>query len=354
MSIICFSSLKGGVGKTSLSINVSHAFAERGCQTLLIDLDPVGHATRFFTPNVPFGRDGADEPRAESPLARLFLDRTLSVNGRGSLLHAAEQTNLSLVVPVRRRFDVLPTCPALRHFFWGKGAQSFREFFPRLIEELKDHYDHIVIDTSPDLNVITRNSIALADIVAVPVDSSEMSIHCLEEVIAQTSHIKGATWSIVRTMVNKQASRVQEFVDTRIRRTLSLEKFENRPTAGENSEFNGNSDGLDFEDASQFLWFLRKREQELSKQNGTYRPQTPADPQPIYLLNSIVYRTEDQNKLSFVGRTAFDGRTTWKLADQYLHVARELENIIALRAHAPREDEDLGEDLGYVQRLTAV
>jgi len=48
MSIVCFASLKGGVGKTTLALNVSAAFAERGCKTLIIDLDPTAHSTRLF------------------------------------------------------------------------------------------------------------------------------------------------------------------------------------------------------------------------------------------------------------------------------------------------------------------
>ncbi|HQH27456.1 MAG TPA: hypothetical protein PLP17_08680, partial [Oligoflexia bacterium] len=53
------------------------------------------------------------------------------------------------------------------------------------------------------------------------------------------------------------------------------------------------------------------------------------DDRPIYLLNSVVYRTEDQNKLTFLGKTAFDLRATAKLAEQYLGVARELEQILS-------------------------
>ena len=72
MGIICFTSLKGGVGKTSLSSNVAHAFTQRGATTLLIDLDPTGHATRLF--RTPSEKDIAD---IESPLARFLLSSEL-------------------------------------------------------------------------------------------------------------------------------------------------------------------------------------------------------------------------------------------------------------------------------------
>ena len=51
---------------------------------------------------------------------------------------------------------------------------------------------------------------------------------------------------------------------------------------------------------------------------------------PIYLLNSLVYRTEQQNKLTFIGKTAFDSKGTNRLAEQYLSVAKEVEDILSL------------------------
>ena len=48
LSIIC---QKGGVGKTTLSVNISHIFAKKGKKTLLIDLDPQGNSTTYLTNN---------------------------------------------------------------------------------------------------------------------------------------------------------------------------------------------------------------------------------------------------------------------------------------------------------------
>ena len=100
----------------------------------------------------------------------------------------------------------------------------------------------------------------------------------------------------------------------------------------------------DIEEASQFIQLLRKRESVngvagAKTENGVgghepseRRAEEPAatNQEPIYLLNSMIYRTEQQNRLTFTGRTAFDDRSTAKLAEQYLGVARELEEIITL------------------------
>ncbi len=369
MSILCFASLKGGVGKTSLSVNVSHAFAERDCRTLLIDLDCAAHASRLLK-----GKGGKIQFPRESELARLFLSQDFHSQDpsheieewrfnqdrieekqlhseedlhnediHGEKLYSKktskEQTSGArfaregippmLVHPVRKRLDLLPATADLKYFLWGRGARAFRILFPKLLAELREEYDHIVIDTPPDLNVITRNSIASADIVCVPVDSSEMSIHCLEDIVSQTSHIKGPIWSIVRTMVNAQASRVRQLVSNRLHENLPIDDS----VFGE--ERNGESGAAGFEDPAAFISFLKSRDEEEDTLPSS-RP-VSADENPIFLLHSYVRRTEEQNRLSFLQMTAFDTKQTQKLAREYLSVAKELENLPSYTE--PKEEE---------------
>ena len=79
MGVICFASLKGGVGKTSLSLNTAGAFAKRGCETLLIDLDPSGHSSRYFQ-----AKSLRKTTPMESPLARLFLSGEIDLQDSDS------------------------------------------------------------------------------------------------------------------------------------------------------------------------------------------------------------------------------------------------------------------------------
>lgn len=348
MGVICFGSLKGGVGKTSLSVNVAHAFAEKGNETLLIDLDPMGHASRFFASEFP--KSGAHQ---ESPLARLFLgsdlDRRSSVssgagvNGQGGaglhggVIEAAIESYVSLIRPVRDQFTVLPSGPELRHFLWGRGARLFKTFFAKLIEELRCSYDYIVIDTPPDFNVLTRNAIAVSDLVAVPVDSSAMSIHCLEEIISSAAHIKGPTWLIVRSMVNKQASRVQKLSVSRLQENLALRSCQDIENDGDSDD----DDVVpDISNPELFISMLEEREQKKERRAAEattdLRPATPRsdDASPIFLLNNMIFRSEEQNRLTFTGKTSFDVKGAANLKDQYLAVARELDQMLSFRAAA--------------------
>lgn len=327
MGIICFASLKGGVGKTTLSVSVASAFAQRGCQTLLIDLDPAEHASRFFRVE-----QVGEYRRPESPLARLLLagDVENRAQTTGGIIGAAMAERVPLVVPIRPRFAIIPSGSELRHFLWGRGARMFKTLFPKLLEELNCSYDYIIIDTPPDYNVLTRSSIGVSDLVVVPVDTSAMSIHCLEELVNQCSHIKGPIWSILRTMVNRQASRIQKLSTERLGKNLSLRSSDEM---GEDDE--DELSEVDIENPEAFISLLEQREDGENCGSSLGSPdQNMRNDSPIYLLNSVVYRTEQQNRLSFIGKTAFDDRSTRKLAAQYATVARELEQILSLHEEA--------------------
>jgi cellulose biosynthesis protein BcsQ len=298
MGVICFSSLKGGVGKTTLAINIAAALAMRGGETLIIDLDPSGHTTRFFSQNKNI---------AEASLPRLFLHPEL--RKANSLVEFSIQKKITLLKSVRERLVLLPGGSELRHFFWGKGVQSVKDNFAKLIAELRLSFDYIVIDTAPDLNILVRNAIASSDIAIVPVDGSAMSIDCLNQLMTDVSHIDGPQWGIVRSMFSRKASKLKLMSDNCIRENLSVRDLDSQEQIDED---------------------LAEDIEEISKNYSDSFSADSENKDPIYLLDSIIYRTEEQNKLSFKSATAFEAKTTKKLALEYLCLARELDALIML------------------------
>ena len=298
MGVICFSSLKGGVGKTTLAINVAAALAMRGGETLIIDLDPSGHTTRFFS---------RTKTLVEAPLPRLFLHPELK--RASSLVEFSIEKKISLLKSVREKLVLLPGGSELRHFFWGKGVQAVKDNFSKLIEELNLSFDYIVIDTAPDLNILVRNAIACSDVAIVPVDGSVMSIDCLNQLMTDVAHIEGPQWGIVRSMFSRKASKLKEISDSSIRENLLVKDLE---PASDYSEDDSDED-LDH-----------------SQRFETSSSDFDRDRDPIYLLDSIVHRTEEQNKLSFKATTAFESKVTKKLAAEYVTLARELDALLML------------------------
>ena len=346
MGVVSFVSLKGGVGKTSLSVNVARAFRQRGCRVVVIDLDPTGHCSRLFARSSPYSDDWdfSSLPRtflaldkehsSQSAVTQSAVAQSTgevspslsnsrnSTGGSGEIFATAAKlgTNLlySLSAPKAGHrgadtsdssddsstgsLSLIPGGDDLRLFQWGSGSRAFSKLFGELIRELESHFDHIVVDTPPDLNVLTRVPFAHSDLVVVPVDSSVMSIDCLEEVIAKFDHIEKPTRAIVRTMVDRRATRVAK----RRNQWLSEAVGGTSPRAANSDSFESDLSGA-----------------------------------PIYLLDSIVPRSESHNALTYDGATAFDSRSTKVLAQAYLGVASELELLMSM-------DEDYSEDVEMI------
>lgn len=286
MAVISFCSLKGGVGKTSLALNIAAAFQNRKCSTLLIDTDPLAHTTRFFK--------DALSPHSTSMNVAEAAFQALEASEHGEdnsnafnagLARVGRVDSSSLVAKVGESLFILPGGEEYKYFTWGKGARAFVRFFADFIKEAAKNYDMVIIDTEPDFNVVTRAVIGGSDIVVVPIDASAMSIHGLEALVEKAEHIEGPSWCIARTMRDKRATRVNSVSEQRVGETV----------AGQPS-------------------------------------QSPAAKlPPLYLLDTIIHRTEQQNMLSFVCQTAFSSSKTSELASLYYKLAGELEGVLAIR-----------------------
>jgi chromosome partitioning protein len=289
MGVICFSSLKGGVGKTTLSLNTAAAFANKGGEVLLIDLDPTAHTTRFFMREQGMLKN----PLGEAPLARLAF--TQGATESKSIVDFAVEKKIPLIREVRERLVLLPSGAELRHLLWGRGAHALKTVLPKLIAELRPSFDYIIIDTAPDFTILVRNAIASSDLVVVPVDGSAMSIDCLEQLVQDAGHIRGPQWVIARSMFSKQASRIRGLANQKIE--------EHVPGLKTNVG--------------------RKEEMESAES-------IQANHSSIYLLDSVIYRSEEQNKLSFIQKTAFEHQSAKKLSEQYATLASELDAILQI------------------------
>lgn len=391
MSVICVSSLKGGVGKTSLAVNLAAAFAHRGCITLVIDLDPSCHASRLFRSG---DKDGIFPKH--SPIAQKFLGKEAE-NDKSFAELLEDEEDSSFVIPVRNSLELLPATGELRYFIPAHGARHFIKKFPALINNLRNHFDHIVIDTPPDYNVLTRVPMALSDLVLVPVDTSEMGVHSAEELLRSGQNLRKPVWALVRTMVNSRAQRTKVLSHARLGANLIMRNrhvdeshggdvgvdngsyqspgYRNAHHLNGNGNGNGhysngiNSNGIhggsgssiggngvpgdghyenvvarrpassnsssssnfgDIANNSEFLQLLKGWRSAQGVEDGVPTfDELDSSKRTVFLLDACTYRSEAQNQLSFLGKTAFDLKKTSSLSRQYLAVAKEVEEILA-------------------------
>lgn len=162
---IAVTNQKGGVAKTTLSINVAGATAAAGYQTLVIDLDPQGYLTN--------GVGLAEEYTAES--ATLY-----------DALQSPDQHSIEDLVAAHSEFDVVPA--NIDMFSLNQdlvSAMQGRLRLQMLLDDDSEQYDFVIIDCPPSLGLLTDNALLAATNLLIPAEAEETSIRALDILFKQ-------------------------------------------------------------------------------------------------------------------------------------------------------------------------
>lgn len=166
--VIAINNQKGGVGKTTSSVNLAACLGEAGYSTLLIDLDPQGNATTAL---------GVDAHAFPSSLYRTLIG-----------LDTPDPISLGENVP---RVSVLPSNIDLTAAELDLISLDNREYRLRsVIESLEAEYQFIIIDTPPSLGLLTVNALAAADGVIVPVQAEFMALEGIAHLMNTIQRIR--------------------------------------------------------------------------------------------------------------------------------------------------------------------
>src|SRR3954466_13840045 len=154
VKVIAFANQKGGVAKTTTTLNLAAAFSEKGHRVLCVDMDPQGNLTMS---------QGIDPD-------------TLDVSMYDVLVH---HTSIREVIR-RREVDVACASTDLAGAEIAMSTQIGRErSLEKAFRQIEDDYDFICIDTPPSLGLLTINAFTAADKVIVPVQCEYLSMRGL-------------------------------------------------------------------------------------------------------------------------------------------------------------------------------
>jgi chromosome partitioning protein len=156
--VIAFAQQKGGVGKTTSTINLGAALMERGRRVLLVDLDPQGALSAGLGLN-PLG-----------------LERTVYNVLRQSSLGLAD-----VVQTTEDGFDVVPANIDLAAAELELVSEPGREYFLKeKLGPLQGEYDYVLIDCQPSLGLLTLNALSAAERTILPVQTEYFALRGMD------------------------------------------------------------------------------------------------------------------------------------------------------------------------------
>jgi chromosome partitioning protein len=193
-TVIAFANQKGGVAKTTSTLNLAAALAEEGHRVLCVDMDPQGNLTMSQGLNP----DSIERSMFDVLVHRLPIENVIT------------NTEVDLAVS---SIDLAGAELALSSMIGRERALE------KALVPMKERYDYVIIDTPPSLGLLTINALVAADHVIVPVQCEYLSLRGLVQLentlamIRENLNPNVAIMGILPTMFDRRTLHAREAVE---------------------------------------------------------------------------------------------------------------------------------------------
>ena len=171
VDVITIANRKGGVGKTTTTLNLAYSLKELGKKVLVIDLDPQANLTRCFD-----------------------VENTENIKNIGHLLITEMEEESYLVEDYTKSYDEIDIIPSSIYLSAVETQMRVETGSERIlfeiVNQIKEYYEYVLIDTSPSLNILTINALCASDSVLITADTQLFAIVGISELLKTIQKIK--------------------------------------------------------------------------------------------------------------------------------------------------------------------
>ncbi len=200
---VCFISMKGGTGKTTLSVLFSYYMANRGKRVLFMDMDPQGNATVAMAESRVFD----DEGRLKKGMPHI-IEGFLTPGLSSEQLKAMVRENVEVLEPVKgRQIHLIPNfLEAHRYDLHLVSNHAVPIFVRDVVGAFEDTFDLVVMDCPPYLSALSYSALYGANAIVIPAEASKfglVGVELLLKVVEDVVRRRGEGYSQVVIQPNR-------------------------------------------------------------------------------------------------------------------------------------------------------